>query len=121
MDLAPITSTNVLAYSQAEASLARAKADIDSASKNAPSNINASEMARIEEVAENYEAVFLSQMVAHMFQDVGKNSMFHGGQTEEIFKGLLIEEYGKSVASQGGIGLAEHIKAELIRIQEANQ
>lgn len=120
MDLSPVTSSNLVSYNQSQATIDRARADLAKTRLHSD-KISDADMEKIDAVAKKYESVFVSQMMSHMMKDVGKNSMFYGGQTEEIFKGLLIEEYGKTVADQGGIGLADHIKAELIRIQEAQQ
>ena len=34
---------------------------------------------------------------------------------------MMIQDIGKRMAQQGGIGLAPHIKAELMKIQEGKQ
>lgn len=68
--------------------------------------------------AEEFEAVFLSQMLKHMFSGIETNDMFGGGPGEEVFKDLMTEEYGKIIARTGGIGVADHVKAEMIRLQE---
>jgi Rod binding domain-containing protein len=73
----------------------------------------------IEETAKKFEAVFISQMLKPMFETVERNEMFSGGHGGKMFRGMMVEEYGKKMAEAGGIGLAEHIKQELIDIQEA--
>jgi Rod binding domain-containing protein len=79
-------------------------------------------MAQIEEAAQEFEAVFLSEMLKPMFAEVNKaDPLFGGGHGEEVFNGFMVQEYGKIMAQKGGIGIAEHVKAELIRIQEAKQ
>jgi flagellar protein FlgJ len=49
------------------------------------------------------------------------NPVFGGGKGEEVFKGFLLEEYGKSLSKAGGIGLADNVKQEMIRMQEESQ
>lgn len=79
-------------------------------------------IGKIEEAAKEFEAVFLSEMLKPMFAEVNKpNSLFGGGHGEQVFSGFMVQEYGKLMADQGGIGLAEHVKAELIRIQQAQE
>jgi len=54
-----------------------------------------------------FESYFLYMMLKEMRKSVNvKNSMFYS-HTEEIFQGLLDEEYGKMMAKAGGIGLAD--------------
>ena len=35
-----------------------------------------------------------------------------------MFRSLMINEYGKSIAAQGGFGLADQMKAQLLKHQE---
>jgi peptidoglycan hydrolase FlgJ len=37
-----------------------------------------------------------------------------------MWKGLLVEEYAKEMVAAGGIGIADQVRAELLRIQEAS-
>ena len=82
--------------------------------------VKAKDMKRAEAAAEDFEAVFISEMMKPMFQMVEVNDTFGGGKGEEIFRDMMVQEYGKMIAKQGGIGLAAQIKADLIRIQEHN-
>lgn len=78
--------------------------------------------AQIEEAAKEFEAVFLAEMLKPMFEGVKEpDPLFGGGKGEEIFNGFMVQEYGKIMAERGGIGIAEYVKAELIRIQEEMQ
>jgi flagellar protein FlgJ len=70
------------------------------------------------EAAKDFEAVFLSQMLTHMFDGVETNEMFGGGHAEQIYKSMMIEEYGKLISANGGIGLSNAVKAEMIAMQE---
>ncbi len=70
------------------------------------------------QASEEFEAIFLSQMLAPMFETVEEDPMFGGGPGESMYRSLLVEEYGKIVAQTGGIGLADHLQQELIRLQE---
>jgi len=33
---------------------------------------------------------------------------------------MQVQEYGKAIAKQGGIGLADHVMEQMIRMQEGN-
>lgn len=74
--------------------------------------------AAAERAAKEFEAVFLSQMLAPMFAELGNDPLFGGGPGEEIFKSLLIDEYARSMAEAGGIGLNSAVLRELINLQE---
>ena len=68
--------------------------------------------------AQNLEQVFLNTMLGQMFTGIGTESPL-GGKQSEAWRGMLVDEYAKSVTNQGGIGLANHIYRELISAQEA--
>ncbi len=70
--------------------------------------------------AESFEAFFISQMLADMFSGIETDPLFGGGQGETIFRSLMIDEYGKSVASSGGVGIADNVLREIIRLQEVD-
>lgn len=67
--------------------------------------------------AEQFEAMFVSQMLSHMFSGIKTDEYFGGGQSEEIFRSLMIDEYGKTIAGQGGLGIADHIYRDIIQLQ----
>ncbi len=68
--------------------------------------------------AEEFEAVFVSQMLTQMFDSIEIDPLTGGGNGEEVFRSLLVNEYGKSIAKSGGIGIADHVQREMLRLQE---
>lgn len=72
----------------------------------------------IRQAAEDFEAVFLTQMVKPMFDTLPTDGMFGGGQAENIYRGLMVEEFGKSLAKNGGVGIADNVYRELLKLQE---
>ena len=75
-------------------------------------------MDEIKKAAKDFEAVFVSEMMKPAFETVEVDKNFGGGQSEEMYKSLLVNEYGKKVAERGGIGLAPHIEKEMLKLQE---
>lgn len=65
-----------------------------------------------------FEGMFLSQMLSLMWADVPTDGMFGGGHGEEMFRSLLINEYGKSIARSGGLGIASAVERVLLHTQE---
>lgn len=72
----------------------------------------------INAAAEEFEAVMLTAMLKPIFDGVETPEPFGGGEGEEMWKGLLVEEYAKEMAATGGIGIADQVRSELLRIQE---
>ena len=86
--------------------------------EQAASRIDPKKLHQIDEAAQDFEAVFLSEMIKPMFEGIEVDEIFGGGKGEEIFRDLMIQEYGKKMAATGGIGLASHIRDAMIRQQE---
>ncbi|NQV60692.1 MAG: rod-binding protein [Alphaproteobacteria bacterium] len=68
--------------------------------------------------AQEFEAFFLSRAMDDMFSGVKTDGPMGGGQGESMFRALLNEEYGKIVAGTGGIGIADAVYREIIKLQE---
>ncbi|MAI89012.1 rod-binding protein [Ponticaulis sp.] len=69
------------------------------------------------EIAEEFEAMFLSQMLAPMFEALDTDGLTGGGEGERAFRPMLVEEYAKEMTAQGGIGLADQVYSEILRMQ----
>jgi flagellar protein FlgJ len=68
--------------------------------------------------AEDFEAVMLSQIMEEMFAGVEPDENFGGGTGEKMFRSLLNEKVAGSISKQGGIGIADAVQGELIKLQE---
>jgi Rod binding domain-containing protein len=74
--------------------------------------------AEAETAAKEFEATVISQFVGIMFEGIKTDGPFGGGHAEMMFRSMLTDQYAKSIVEQGGIGLADQVKAELLRLQE---
>lgn len=75
--------------------------------------------AQLEKVAQDFEAVFLSQMFEHMWSSVDVDPLFGGGHAEKVWRSMLNQEYGKALAAGGGVGLADQMLDQLLKAQQA--
>jgi flagellar protein FlgJ len=75
--------------------------------------------AEMRRAAEEFEAIFLAQMMAPMFDGLDTDGLGGGGMGEEIFRPMLIERYAEALSQAGGVGIADSIVRELMRLQEA--
>ena len=81
-------------------------------------NLNApKEKAR--QAAEDFEAVYLNTMFSQMFTGIDGDGPFGGGQALGVWRSFLTDEYAKSFAKQGGIGIASEVYKTLLAHQEA--
>lgn len=75
--------------------------------------------AEVERVAQDFERMALSEMLslAMTGTDVS-DSLFGGGAGERMMQPFLVEEYARAFARQGGVGISDQVRRELIRMQE---
>jgi flagellar protein FlgJ len=74
--------------------------------------------AKARETAKEFEAMFLNTMLQPMFSEIKSDGPFGGGPATDVWRSLLTDEYAKSFASAGGIGIADHVYRALIAAQE---
>ncbi len=74
--------------------------------------------AQIMKSAQDFEAVFATQMLTHMFEGVEVNPMFGGGHGEEMFRTVLLDEYGKQMAKNDSLGIVHQVAGTLLKAQE---
>ena len=68
--------------------------------------------------AQQFESVFITQFLGQMFEGISTDGPFGGGQGEEMFRSLLMDEYGKQITAQGGFGLSDAVTRQLLANQE---
>lgn len=74
---------------------------------------------KIHKTAQDFEAVFLNEMLKPMFAGINsEDSAFGGSREEATYQSMMVEQLGKSVASRGGIGIADHVEKEMLKMQE---
>ena len=76
--------------------------------------------AKAKQASMDFESVFLSQMLNQMFDGISTDGPFGGGEGEAMFRSLMVDEYGKQIAQQGGIGLADAVSRQLLKLQEGH-
>ncbi len=79
------------------------------------------ETPRMRETAEKFEASFLSQMLKPMFEGIDTDGPFGGGEAEGTWRSFMIDEMAKQTVRAGGIGLADTVVSEMIRMQAEQQ
>lgn len=105
----------------ADAAMVRAKAGLAAQQTAQNSKLDPKKLQEIDDSAKDFESMFISQMLQPMFDTVQTDSMFGGGQGEDTWKGMMIEQYGREISNAGGIGLSDDIKAKMIEMQEIAQ
>lgn len=70
--------------------------------------------------AQDFEAVFLTQMMERMFDGLSGEGPLGGGSAGGAWRSMLADQYGKTIAASGGIGIADDVRRELIALQQGS-
>ena len=68
----------------------------------------------------NFEAQFLNSMFSQMETGIDGDGPFGGGPAVGVWRSFLNDQYAKSFAKAGGIGIADHVYHALLAQQEAS-
>ena len=75
--------------------------------------------AKLRKSAEDFTAVALDELLKPMFDGAdNSDSPFGGGAAERTFKPMMITEIAKQMARSGGLGIAEPVYQQMLRLQE---
>src|SRR5271169_3380758 len=73
---------------------------------------------KTKKVSQDFESVFLTNMFENMFEGLDDDGPFGSGAGNGVWRSLLTEQYAKTMAASGGIGIANQIQHQLISLQE---
>jgi flagellar protein FlgJ len=74
---------------------------------------------KIRKTADDFETMFLENMMAQVFpQDAREGPVGDNGTGSEVYRGMLVNEYARSVAKSGGIGISDTIYRQMLQMQE---
>ena len=76
---------------------------------------------KLRKQAVDLEGVFLNTLMKEMFSSINTDEdSFGGGFAEETWRGMQSEQFASALAEKGGIGLADQLMGDLLRLQEAS-
>lgn len=101
--------------------LFNAQSSLQSKAKVAGGNPNEASNAKAKAASVDFEAVFLNSMFQQMFTGLQGEGPFGGNGATGIWRSFLTDEYSKSFAKAGGIGIAKQVYASLLKQQEIHQ
>lgn len=85
--------------------------------KAPPSVAEVKTREQAKEVAQQFERMFIAEMLAPMFQGLETDGPFGGGNAEATFRPMLLDQYADSIAKGGGVGIADAVLKEILRMQ----
>ncbi|MCP4394140.1 MAG: chemotactic signal-response protein chel [Alphaproteobacteria bacterium] len=108
------SASSLMAQNMGEVALGEARS-------SAYSNANVQTKEEAKKTAKEFEAFFLSQCFSSMYEGIGTDGMFGGGHAEKMFRSMMIDEYGKMIATNGGVGISDQLASSMIEMQEKMQ
>jgi peptidoglycan hydrolase FlgJ len=75
---------------------------------------------KIKAVAEQFEAMFLNSMFQQMSTNIDGEGPFGGSGALKVWRSFLTDQYAKTFARNGGIGIASVVYEQLLKQQGAN-
>jgi flagellar protein FlgJ len=85
----------------------------------AKTTLSPAQIEKTRKAAEDFEAMALGEMLQPMFKTVDTSKgLFGGGKGEATWKPMMVDEMAKTIAKNGGIGLADSVMREMLRMQE---
>ena len=75
---------------------------------------------KAKEAAQNFEAMFLSNMFQEMFTDIDGDGPFGGSGALKVWRSFMTDQYAKAFAKAGGIGIAPAVYDAILKEQGLN-
>jgi peptidoglycan hydrolase FlgJ len=87
---------------------------------NALTKVSPQAQAKAKATATDFEAMFLNQMFAQMTSGLKGEGPFGNTEGTGVWRSMLTEQYSKSFAQAGGVGISNEVYRTLI-LQQANR
>ncbi len=76
-------------------------------------NVRKPKDEKLYKVCEEFEAIFIKQMLNAMKKTINKSDFLHGGMAEDFFEDMLYDKYAENMAKSGDFGLARILYNQL--------
>lgn len=76
-------------------------------------NLSDAEALKLKEACQDFESLFVKQMLNAMRKTVNKNVLLDGGMAEDVFEDMLYDKYADSIASSANLGISKMLYKEL--------
>ena len=73
--------------------------------------------AKAKSASQQFEAMFLNSMFQQMYAGIDGEGPFGGSGALKVWRSFLTDEYAKTFAKTGGLGIASHVYDQLLRHQ----
>ncbi len=76
-------------------------------------NFNLADDKKLKETCQEFEAMFVKQMLDSMNKTINKSGLIKENMGEQIFNDMLTDEYSKKISDASGFGIAEMMYKQL--------
>ncbi len=77
--------------------------------------------AKARKTAQDFEAMFLEQTLERLFASGGPDGpLGDNGMGGEVYRSMLVKEYAGNIAKSGGVGIADQVYREILKMQESS-
>jgi peptidoglycan hydrolase FlgJ len=118
MQTSPATSIHNGALAKAAIPSINGHPDYDLA--NALTKVSPQAQAKAKATSQDFEAMFLNSMFSQMTSSLKGEGPFGSTTGTGVWRSMLTEQYSKSFAKAGGVGISKDVYRTLI-IQQANR
>lgn len=74
------------------------------------------------DAAQEFEQVFLSNVLSLLTQGLeGDGPLGNAGAGGDVWRSFLTDRYAHEIAAKGGVGIADQVMREMIRMQETRR
>lgn len=74
---------------------------------------------KMRKTAQDFESVFLEQTLDRLTQNVGQDGpLGEGGAGGSVYRSMLSKEYAGQIVKSGGLGIADGVYRQMLRLQE---
>lgn len=80
--------------------------------------LSQADQAKLKKISKDFEGVFLNQMVSAMRKTAPRNGYIKESYGEQVFQGMLDQEYANKIADSEELGLSKLIYEQLLRTAE---
>jgi peptidoglycan hydrolase FlgJ len=71
--------------------------------------------------SQDFEAMFLEQMLERVFASSGEEGpLGDNGPGGAVYRSMLVKEYAGGITKAGGVGVADAVYREMLRLQEGS-
>ena len=77
--------------------------------------------AKARKTAQDFESMFLEQTLERLFASGGpEGPLGDNGMGGEVYRSMLVKEYAGNIAKSGGVGIADQVYREILKMQEGD-